>query len=80
MSGKKIAPENPALSYLGERTGAAVHAVSRGRAETRSRRVQCLLRPSLYEKIRKMADDRGASVNDLMHEALERFAESESGK
>jgi hypothetical protein len=45
--------------------------------EARSKRLQCLIQPSLYEKIRVMAGRRGVSLNDLIHTTLEALAESE---
>jgi hypothetical protein len=39
--------------------------------ETRSKRLQLLLQPSLLEKIRKRADREQRSVNDLVHTILE---------
>lgn len=45
--------------------------------ETRSKRVQCLIQPSLYAKIKDIAGRRGISVNDFIHGALEAFADSE---
>lgn len=44
-------------------------------AEKRSRHVQILLRPSLYDKIKKTAMTEGRSVNDVIHEMLEKAAE-----
>jgi len=39
--------------------------------ETKSRRLQLLLQPSLYEKIRAQATAGGVSVNELVHCLLE---------
>lgn len=43
--------------------------------ETRSKRVQLLLQPSLQSKIREMAAAQGKSLNDLVHLVLERYAD-----
>ena len=39
--------------------------------ETKSRRLQLLLQPSLYEKMRAQAKADGVSVNELVHSLLE---------
>lgn len=83
MSKKSLELENPALAILG-RTSKPAEPVSRpsGKApegykvnpmyiETRSKRLQLLIQPSLYEKLRSRADREGRSVNDLVHYLLE---------
>lgn len=39
--------------------------------EKRSKRLQLLIQPSLYDKIKAQADTEGCSVNDLIHRVLE---------
>ena len=39
--------------------------------ETKSKRLQLLLQPSLYEKIKARANQEGRSVNELVHSILE---------
>lgn len=39
--------------------------------ETKSRRLQLLVQPSLYERIKGRADAEGLSVNELVHTILE---------
>lgn len=39
--------------------------------EKRSKRLQLLVQPSLYDKIKTQADAEGCSVNDFIHRALE---------
>ena len=39
--------------------------------ETRSRRLQLLIQPSLYESVKARADEESASVNDVIHYILE---------
>ena len=39
--------------------------------ETRSKRLQLLVQPSLLEKLRSRARDEGRSVNDVVHTILE---------
>ncbi|SPP32649.1 hypothetical protein ARAF_3016 [Arsenophonus endosymbiont of Aleurodicus floccissimus] len=38
--------------------------------ETKSKRVQMLMQPSLYNEIKKKAEQKGISVNEMMHEIL----------
>lgn len=42
----------------------------RPRREAKSRRVQLLIKPSLYEKIRERAEYDNTSVNDTIHHIL----------
>jgi hypothetical protein len=83
MSGaKKSFGDNPALSYLGPVAGDAVRSgdgadyreAMRG-VEPRSRQVHLMLRPSVYEKVKRVAAGRGVSVNDLIHSTLEALEE-----
>lgn len=46
--------------------------------ETRSKRLQLLLQPSLYARIKERADLQGQSVNDLIHTILEDATKEES--
>lgn len=43
--------------------------------ETRSRRLQLLLQPTLHERLKEEADRQGRSVNDLIHGVLENYIE-----
>jgi len=43
--------------------------------ETKSRRLQLLLQPSLYEKIKAKADEESVSVNALVHSLLKEALE-----
>ncbi len=45
--------------------------------ETKSRRLQLLLQPSLYEKVKKQADLGGLSVNEFIHSTLEEATKEE---
>ena len=38
--------------------------------ETKSKRVQMLMQPSLYDAVKKEAKDKNISVNEMMHEIL----------
>ena len=48
--------------------------------ETRSKRVQLLMQPSLHEGLRAEAAKREVSLNDLVHSVLEQFLEGEAEK
>ena len=39
--------------------------------ETKSRRLQLVLQPSLYERVKKAAKDAGLSVNEYVHQILD---------
>ena len=45
--------------------------------ETKSRRLQLLLQPSLYEKVKEQADQGGLSVNEFIHSTLEEAIKEE---
>lgn len=45
--------------------------------EKRSKRLQLLVQPSLYDKIKAQADGEGCSVNDLIHRVLEEAVKGE---
>ena len=41
--------------------------------ETKSRRLNLLMQPSLHDKIKNLAKKRGASVNDAIHTILQEY-------
>ena len=43
--------------------------------ETKSKRMQILLKPSLYEKLRRIAEEEGASINSLINDIIEGYQE-----
>lgn len=45
--------------------------------ETKSRRLQLLVQPSLYEAVKARAKAEGQSVNELVHSILEAFIKGE---
>ena len=45
--------------------------------EKRSKRLQLLVQPSLYDKIKAQADGEGCSVNDFIHRVLEEAVKGE---
>lgn len=44
--------------------------------ETKSKRVQMLMQPSLYDAIKEKAEKEGVSVNEMMHEILKGHLEA----
>lgn len=45
--------------------------------ETRSKRLNLLIQPSLYNKLKDMAQSEEISINALIHQALEEYADKE---
>lgn len=45
--------------------------------ETKSKRVQVLMQPSLHARLKKLAYDKGLSFNELLHSTLEAYADEE---
>lgn len=45
--------------------------------ETKSRRLQLLIKPSLHEKLKRRAQREGTSVNDIVNTILEEATEEE---
>lgn len=45
--------------------------------ETKSRRVQLLMQPSLHSRLKEKAQDNGLSFNDYVHQILEKSLEQE---
>lgn len=43
--------------------------------ETKSRRLQLLMQPSLYEKVKTRSSEKGVSVNEFVHSLLEETME-----
>jgi predicted HicB family RNase H-like nuclease len=88
---KKNFKDDPALQFVTpEATADTIEPISAatskrgtsykamiGQIEARSKRLQCLIQPSLYERVKEIASQRGVSLNDLIHTTLETLAESE---
>ena len=79
MAGKKSFKDNPALRFLSaseesapSRSGAQADGYKTNPmyVETRSRRLQLVLQPSLYEKIRDRAAAEEISINEYIHRVL----------
>lgn len=43
------------------------------RRETKSKRLQILIRPGTHERLKRLSESRGQSVNDLINEILEDY-------
>lgn len=84
---KKTFLGNPALQFLSSAAPAQREEAARPESppappagyrddpryvETKTRRLQLVLQPSLYERVRACAAAQGLSVNEYVHRALER--------
>ena len=65
------APLNPAAGLQVPAAAPAGYRINPRFVEKKTRRVQLLLRPSVYEGIKELADMNGLSVNDLINTLLE---------
>lgn len=81
MAKKTLNLDNPAMQFISTPTEEGQTTVTAPAPvgykpnplyiEKRSKRLQLLLQPSLYEKVKARADKQGCSVNDLIHTILE---------
>ena len=68
---------NPALQFISVPEPARADRPPQGFrpnplfVETKSRRLQLLMQPSLYDKVKARAEADGVSVNELVHTILE---------
>ena len=89
MSAKKSFTDNPALRFITParppQGPAGKPAADSGPplkpnplyVETRSKRLQLLIQPSLHLKLKAIAQARGRSLNDLIHTLLEEVISQE---
>lgn len=49
------------------------HKINPAYIETKSKRIQSLIQPSVYEAIKALAKEKGTSVNELVNEALREY-------
>ena len=86
MASKKSFSANmPAEMFVSEETKEASRSKSTqppagykpdyGVIETKSRRVQLLMQPSLHTKLKAEAERQGVSFNDYVHKVLEKAVE-----
>lgn len=69
---KSFVQDNPALQFISSADpDPAAPAPRANRPETRSRRLQVVLPPSLYERVRGRAERDGLSVNEFVNRALD---------
>lgn len=66
---KSFVQDNPALQFISSADPAP--APRANRPENRSRRLQVVLPPSLYERVRGRAERDGLSVNEFVNRALD---------
>lgn len=94
MKNKKSFKENPALQFISttkskiytentqytDNTGNAGNTQNTYtlNTEVKSKRLNLLLKPSLFEKISKIATVDRTSVNDIVNRALEQYAQQKS--
>ena len=90
---KRFAGDNPAMQFIsrvptesdsegtGYRQGDEVASIrdenSLIRPETRSKKMQILMQPRLHQRLKRLAEQQGTSVNELIHRAVEAFVERE---
>ena len=90
---KRFAGDNPAMQFIsrvptesvsegtGYRIGDEVASIrdenSLIRPETRSKKMQILMQPRLHQRLKRLAEQQGTSVNELIHRAVEAFVVQE---
>jgi predicted HicB family RNase H-like nuclease len=62
------------MNAMNEVTGQAIKQ-KQLKPESRDKRLQLLLQPSLYQAIKAQADGQGRSVNDLIHEVFSAYCQ-----
>lgn len=48
--------------------------------ETRSKRINLVIRPSVYDKLAKVRDNTGVSMNDLFNRVMEAYLDDNAKK
>lgn len=74
--------DNPALQFITKKTEQPKevpdgYKLNPELVEKKSKRVQLVLKPSLYEKLKTAADKAGISVNEYAHKAFEAVLDNE---
>lgn len=84
---KKSFKENPALRFITTPEAPPIQAAQDAPVkpnplyvETRSKRVQLLMQPSLHRTLCSLAGQQGVSVNELIHRVLAEYAGKETKK
>lgn len=79
MAKKSFSASMPAEMFISQDKGTIRapegYKVNHEVVETKSRRVQLLMQPSLYARLKERAQEQGLSFNDFVHRALEKAAE-----
>jgi len=80
---KKSFKDSPALRFVSSHepdtppaADAATPAPAAALPETKSKRFNMLMRPSLFARLKRASQERGISVNELIHGVLEEYAKS----
>ena len=79
MPKKNFTKENPALQFINvapqepSQDQADAEVAIKRRPESRSRRVQLLMKPSVHAQLMARAEDCGTSLNDLVNTVLEAY-------
>lgn len=70
---KKLNIDNPALQFLTPTEKQPTEIIKPlNRAESKSKRLQLLIKPSLHSLLKDKAEQEGTSVNNLINEILEK--------
>lgn len=85
MASKKDFKSNPALQFISQAEEApaqkleapAGYKVNPAYIETKSKRVQLLVQPSIFDAVDRIAKLKGISRNEAINEALKQYAERE---
>lgn len=79
MAKKSFSASMPAEMFISQERGTVTapegYKVNREVVETKSRRVQLLMQPSLHTRLKERAQEQGLSFNDFVHKALEKAVE-----
>ena len=65
----------PATTPKGTKKTPAGYKANPEYIETKSKRVQLLVQPSIYEAVKRKAQDEGISTNEAINEALREYVE-----
>lgn len=85
MASKKDFKSNPALQFISQTEEAPAqkpeaptgYKVNPAYIETKSKRVQLLVQPSVFDAVDRIAKLKGISRNEAINEALKQYAERE---
>ena len=84
MPQKKSFKDNPALNFITTQTDPVVILEEDNLSpvklnpeyiETRSKRLNLLIQPSLHKNLKNIAATRDISINELIHKALEEYVQ-----